>query len=439
MQKNARIRSVIEVLEEEAKTPYPLDSIIAKYFRARKFIGAKDKKYIAELVYNIYRRRSELLYALEQVDAALSPRNIVIAALIIIEGDAAGNLDQTFDGAKFSPEQLAISELRFAEKIKDVSKDNVPYFVTYNYPKSLEKFLKAAFEEDFEEELSALNKQASLDIRVNSLKASADKILGEMVNEGLGVSKGLYSPNCLKINSRTPIFNMKIFTDGMIEVQDEGSQLLSLLVTAKPGDKVIDFCAGAGGKTLSIAAGMKNKGRIYALDVSERRLSELKKRTTRAGVDTVMVNHIKDETDQYLKRLKDSADYVLLDVPCSGSGTWRRGPDIKWKTTPEKIANFNIVQQKILDSAKRLVKKNGQLIYATCSVFKDENENIIEKFLIDNPEFKLLNAPEILLKNYGIEVPNQKNSYLKLSPHKTVTDGFFAAVLEKNFPVDSAE
>jgi 16S rRNA (cytosine967-C5)-methyltransferase len=224
-------------------------------------------------------------------------------------------------------------------------------------------------------------------------------------------------------------FNTQAFKDGKYEMQDEGSQVVSLLVEAKPGQKVIDFCAGAGGKTLAIAATMQNKGRILAWDVSANRLAQMNKRLARAGVSNVQTHALRDEADPHLKRHLASADWVVVDAPCSGSGTWRRNPDLKWRFTLEDLQEIKQIQQRILTNAARLVKPGGRLVYITCSVFLDENYWQVKQFLGGNPTFRV-EAPNKLW-NKHVNARDGLGSCLALSPHQDGTDGFFAAVLLK--------
>jgi 16S rRNA (cytosine967-C5)-methyltransferase len=234
----------------------------------------------------------------------------------------------------------------------------------------------------------------------------------------------------LRLTKRAPIFTSPAFKAGHFEVQDEGSQLVAALVSAKPGMKVIDFCAGTGGKTLAIAAQMENKGRILAWDSSAKRLGQIKERLRRAGVDNVQVHVLEHENDQFIKRHKDSADRVLVDAPCSGTGTWRRNPDLKWRFTPKDLEEVVAVQQRILQSAARLVRPGGQLVYATCSLLPCENQGQIEQFLKNISNFEVVPVDKIWDKarpeSSGASAP-----YLSLTPHQDGVDGFFAAVLER--------
>jgi len=280
-----------------------------------------------------------------------------------------------------------------------------------------------------------MHEQAALDLRVNTIKGSRDEVLAKFIAENTSgetnITKTPYSPIGIRMPLRLNISRHVLFTEGKIEVQDEGSQLLAHLVAPKRGMMVADFCAGAGGKTLAMGALMRNTGRLYAFDVSEKRLHSLGQRLKRSGLSNLNAQSISSENDPKLKRLNGKFDRVLVDAPCSGLGTLRRNPDLKWRQTPEDIAELNVKQTNILTRAARLTKAGGRLIYATCSLLSEENEQIAESFLVAHADFKLLNASEILSQQ---QINLDTGKYLKLLPHLHHTDGFFAAVFEKVLP-----
>jgi len=294
----------------------------------------------------------------------------------------------------------------------------------------MEGRLKAAFGERIDEALMALNQQAPIDLRANLLKCKdrSDLILA-LDADGYFAAPTPYSPIGVRLKKRSPAFNTQAFKDGKYEMQDEGSQMVSLLVEAKPGQKVIDFCAGAGGKTLAIAATMQNKGRILAWDNSESRLKQLPKRLARAGVSNVQIHALRDEADPFIKRHKSSADWVVVDAPCSGSGTWRRNPDLKWRFTPEDLQEVKALQTKILRKAATLVAPKGRLVYITCSVFEDENIGQIKQFLVEHPTFRVESPNKMWNKH--LRIVADIGSVCVLSPHQDGTDGFFAAILKQ--------
>jgi 16S rRNA (cytosine967-C5)-methyltransferase len=284
-----------------------------------------------------------------------------------------------------------------------------------------------------------MHEAATLDLRVNTIKGTRDEVMAKFIAENTSgetnITKTPYSPVGLRMPLRLNISRHVLFTEGKIEVQDEGSQILAHLVAPKRGMMVADFCAGAGGKTLAMGAIMRNTGRLYAFDVSEKRLHSLGQRLKRSGLSNLNAQSISSENDPKLKRLNGKFDRVLVDAPCTGLGTLRRNPDLKWRQTPQDLAELTVKQGNILARAAKLTKAGGRLIYSTCSLLSDENEQIAESFLASHPDYQLLNAAEILRQQ---QIDLDTGKYLKLLPHLHNTDGFFAAVFEKidaNAPV----
>jgi 16S rRNA (cytosine967-C5)-methyltransferase len=273
-----------------------------------------------------------------------------------------------------------------------------------------------------------LNSPAPLDLRVNVLKASRDDVIAELAKAPIVCEPTSYAPQGIRLQKKPALQNLPLFKDGAIEVQDEGSQLLSQIVGAKRGEMVVDFCAGAGGKTLALGAAMRNTGRLYAFDVSEKRLAKLKPRLARSGLSNVHPVVIAHENDAKIKRLAGKIDRVLVDAPCSGLGTLRRNPDVKWRQTPESLAELNAKQASILAGAARLVKPDGRLVYATCSLLDEENDAIVAQFLAQHRDFELVPMCDVLAEQ---KIALDMQDYLKLLPHKHQTDGFFAAVLTR--------
>jgi 16S rRNA (cytosine967-C5)-methyltransferase len=303
----------------------------------------------------------------------------------------------------------------------------------HNLPAWLAESLRNTLGEDqFWAFCAACETAAPLDVRVNMLNAKREQIQTVLQKAGVDAKPTPYSPMGLRMNARTALSKLTVFTAGAIEVQDEGSQLLTLLVDAKRGEMVADFCAGAGGKTLGLGAAMRSTGRLYAFDVSAHRLAALKPRLARSGLSNIHPVAIAHERDERIKRLAGKMDRVLVDAPCSGLGTLRRNPDLKWRQKPTAIAELTTKQTAILQSASRLVKSGGRLVYATCSVLPEENERIAEAFAAANPDFKLLPA-QTLLADLGIAGADTlcQNDYLRLWPHLHQTDGFFAAVWQR--------
>lgn len=436
MTPGAQIAAAIALLEDvHAKwnqgLAAPADALLGEYFRQRRFIGAKDKGFISRRVYTVLRHGGTLQWHVERAGLPVTPRTLVLAALLAEERHPATTVSGWFSGQGYDPAPLSAEERRFTESITPDDTTGMPGWMRLNTPEWCMERLHALFGDGTEAELAALNEEAPLDLRVNTLKTTREAAQKALEEDGFHARPTPYSPWGLRLDRRGALFNSKAFKDGWIEVQDEGSQLVALLSGAKPGDKVVDFCAGAGGKALALAAMMQNKGRILAWDTSTSRLEQSAKRLRRAGVDTVQRHVLTSENDSFIKRHKASADVVVIDAPCSGSGTWRRNPDLKWRFGEKDLEEITAIQGRILDSAQRLVKKGGKLLYITCSLFEEENESQVKQFLIKYPDFAVASVPEIW-NNMGHSELAGRSQFLRLTPHRAGTDGFFAAVLYKN-------
>jgi 16S rRNA (cytosine967-C5)-methyltransferase len=320
-------------------------------------------------------------------------------------------------------------------QVRTADRSSFSFAVRANLPDWLAERLLAQFGEEETQKLAdALNQPATLDLRINPHKATREQVMARLAEEGFPVEPMRYSPLGVRRSDRAPLFTLASFKEGWFEVQDEGSQLISMLVAPHKREQVIDFCAGAGGKTLHLAALMENSGAVFAFDISERRLDNLRPRLARAGVDNVRAQLIRDEHDKGLKKFLERADRVLVDAPCSGTGTVRRNPDIKWRPIDLKV--LRTTQLSILESAARLVKPGGRLVYATCSLLKEENDDIVSAFLATHSEFVMIPASEVLAAQ-GVTIENgfTAEGAMRLLPHRHGTDGFFAAVLERKSSV----
>lgn len=438
MTPGAHIAASIELLEttEDAwqqGKKLPADAAIGSYFKNRRYIGSKDRAAIARMVYSVLRKGSSLQWWAEQHHLPITPRALVITALMVEEHVTMNGLLARFTGQGYDPHPLTAAEEEAAEALVGSSSyhPDMPEWMQLNTPEWCIPLIKETFGDDYRLEVMALGTEAPLDLRVNTLKTNREEAKERLRGEGFIAEETPYSPLGLRLHKRGAIFATKTFQEGWIEVQDEGSQLVAMLADAQPGQKVIDFCAGAGGKTLALAAQMKNKGRILAWDVSETRLEQSHKRFKRAGVDNVQKHVLTSETDPFVKRHKDSADRVLVDAPCSGTGTWRRNPDLKWRFTQQDLDELQAIQARILESAHRLVKPGGRLIYVTCSILQEENEFQVKQFLTKHPEFRVVKPGEIWDKSGALKQAFP-SSFLRMTPKQHGTDGFFAAVLEKN-------
>ncbi len=440
MRPSARIAAVIELLEMLYHTwqedrQMPMDVMMGQYFRARRYIGSKDRAFIGEMTYGILRHGGALEWHVERAGVPANPRSVTLAALGFFYDSSPLEIQAMFSGEAYSPPALSREEIGLITNLDKVNYEDetMPLPAKYNFPAWMEGRLQQTFGASLGEALGALNHEAPVDLRVNTLKCpSREDLIYALDKEGFLAMPTPHSPLGVRLNKRIPAFTTQAFSDGWFEMQDEGSQICAALVQAVRGEKVIDFCAGAGGKTLAMAAAMENKGRILAFDTSAKRLKQLPKRLARAGVDNVMIKPIAHENDALVKRHRSSADWVLVDAPCSGSGTWRRNPDLKWRLSAHDLAELKDLQRRILAAASTLVKPGGALVYVTCSVFADENEHQLVQFLMDYPEFRVA-EPEKLWDRFcqPLSEAHQNAPIIRLSPHKDGTDGFFAAILRK--------
>ena len=418
------IRQAAMLLTDMLEFDKPADAKMSAFFRNNRELGNKERAFIAESVYGVIRRLRYLsmLTGNDENDPD-DARKLILAWLLRVQGRSLRELDAI----------LTEQQKEWAVEIKAKSTAAFPLAVQANVRDWLwEKLIAQYGEEEALAICRTMMEQATLDLRVNTIKAAPSDVLHQLHAENMNNEKSImpmpYSPIGVRIPNRIGISKHALFTEGKIEVQDEGSQLLSYLVAPKRGQMVADLCAGAGGKTLALGALMRNTGRLYAFDVSEKRLNNLGKRLKRSGLSNLNAQVINNENDLKLKRLNGKFDRVLVDAPCSGLGTLRRNPDLKWRQTQQDIDELNIVQKNILSRAAKLVKAGGQVIYATCSLLQEENEAIAESFLEANPDFILVPANEILAQQ---KINLDTGKYLKLLPHLHGTDGFFAAVFEK--------
>ncbi|MBL28887.1 MAG: rRNA cytosine-C5-methylase [Rhodospirillaceae bacterium] len=423
----ARIKAAIELLAEIAATGRPADRTIGQYLRTRRFIGGGDRRAITERVYDVLRRRGSLSWRLDAVGADDTPVLLLAAALKDELGETEA-VAALFDGSRYGPPPLTAEEARAIASLpaEDAA---MPAWARLNYPEWLEPAVEARFGVDRESEMAALNAPATLDLRVNLLKADRETVRAMLAEDGYESTPTPFSPWGLRIAGRPPVASHKTYREGLVEVQDEGAQLVALL--AEPDGVVVDYCAGAGGKTLALAAAMGGRGRLVACDSDAERLARMAPRLSRsgvAGVETVVLR-----ADGALPDLQGQADRVLLDMPCSGTGTWRRNPDAKWRLTPEKLAGYVAEQRRILDRAAPLVKPGGRIVYATCSFLLAENDGVVAEFLQSRDDFAPLRVADVWARTIGGECPAE-GDFLSLSPYRHGTDAFFVAILERTGP-----
>lgn len=416
----------------------PADRVVSRYFRANPKLGNRDRALIAEAAFAVLRRKNEFSQFAAS-GAGPQARRLALLGLVsaLSEGGlGSGNrLESALADLAFV---LQTNEFEWLQRYGQVDRHALAPIIKNNLPQWLWHELSQSLgQEQCEQLADALMKPAPLDLRANTLKISRDDLLAQMnaSSNRFEAIPAPYSLDGIRIFGKPSLQTSNWFKEGLFEVQDEGSQILCHLLAPKRGEMVVDFCAGAGGKTLALGAMMRSTGRLYAFDTSERRLANLKPRLARSGLSNVHPVWIDSENDPKIKRLAGKIDRVLVDAPCSGLGTIRRNPDLKWRQTPEEIAKFGKTQLSILESASRLVKPGGRLVYATCSLLGQENQALAELFLEKHPEFEVLPAAIALGQHFlhdGMPLGTSNISpWWQLWPHIHGTDGFFGAVFQR--------
>lgn len=407
----------------------PADAVVSSWFRARRYIGDTDRGQISDLLYALLRHHARLGWWLAKHGRQDCPRNRLLAWLVIEGGKTRDQVQALFNGGKFAPAVVSDHERALLVKLQGCTIDHpaMPDHVRLECPSWALDPLRRRFQDAFGREMAALLTTPPLDLRVNPLKSTREAVLPALRDLGLRAEASRLAPFGIRVQERPSLAGLPMLKTGEVEIQDEGSQLVAMLVDAGPGERVVDFCAGAGGKTLAIAAQMANKGRVIACDVSDSRLKRGAERFRRAGLHNIETRLLASETDRWVKRHKGSFDRVLVDAPCSGTGTWRRNPDARWRALGPGLGNLLPLQAGILASAARLVKPGGRLVYATCSLLAEENEDQVATFLAAHPDFQAVPlrkaAPQLSFSAHP--------DYLSLTPARHDTDGFFAAVMER--------
>ncbi len=419
MHPNALLELATDLLHKVLQFNAPADRVVSDFFRTHRGLGQRERHTLAETTYTVLRQRL-LFQHLAQSGKGELERRLAVLAWQGNEGFLRAALSE--------PEQ------RWLAQVQAVDRDALPDKLKHNLPDWLAETLGDALGSDFLPLVESLNQGASLDLRVNTFKTKREDALQALTDAGIEAVITPYSPWGLRVTGKPALQRAQAFTRGEIEVQDEGSQLLALLLDAKRGEMVVDFCAGAGGKTLALGAAMRNTGRLYAFDTSGHRLAALKPRLARSGLSNVHPVQIAHERDDRIKRLAGKIDRVLVDAPCSGLGTLRRNPDLKWRQSPQSVEELCAKQAAILASAARLLKPGGRLVYATCSLLEAENERIAEGFSESQGKaFTALPVVSLLAKAH-VENADAlvRGSFLRLWPHRHATDGFFAAAWERS-------
>jgi 16S rRNA (cytosine967-C5)-methyltransferase len=403
----ARLGHVERALFELLKFARPADQALSAYFRSHRHLGQQDRAFIAETAFAVLRRKRSL----EAAAGSAAPRDLAIAALVRVFGLSGRALDRDAD---------------LAARVKAFAGRELPAAVQADLPDWLWERLVGAYGGPEAAAIAqSLLGPAPLDLRVNLEKLARAEAVAQLALE---CAPTALSPAGIRLKGKPAINRSPLFLAGAVEVQDEGSQLLAYLVAPRRGEMIADFCAGAGGKTLALSMLMHGTGRIYAMDVSQKRLRELAPRAARAGISNVHPVVLASESDVRAKRLAGKLDRVLVDAPCSGFGTLRRNPDLKWRHDAAAVAELAAKQARILNAAAKLLKPGGRLVYATCSILPEENEGVVDAFAAGHPEFKALSCAELLKTQ---RIPLDTGERLRLWPHRHGTDGFFAAAYER--------
>jgi len=414
-----RVEQVHAVLGEVLQWQHPADTTLSRWFKAHPYLGARDRSAVANAVFDVLRHLRRYRQV-AQSGSGPAARRLAILGL-------AATVSQ--------PETLAqaldAKERDWLAQVQRIDLASLPLAVRFSLPDWLAQALQAL--DDAPALMHALNLPAPLDVRVNPYKAERAAVLAQLQDAAFAACQAQatpYSPWGIRLQGHPPLNRWTLFTQGLIEVQDEGSQLLTLLLAPKRGEMVIDYCAGAGGKTLLLGALMRSTGRLYAFEVSAARLARAKPRFARSGLSNIHPVVIARGHDTRVARLYGKAHRVLVDAPCSGVGTLRRNPDLKWRQHPGSVQDLQQVQAHILVEAARCVRPGGRLVYATCSLLPQENEQQVQQFLAAHPEFTLCNAAQILRDRCpGLDMADD---YLRLRPDVHGTDGFFAAVMQRS-------
>ncbi len=418
MHPNALLELATELIHQVLQLEHPADGVVSDFFRRHRTLGSRERHTLAETAYTVLRER--LLYQhLAQSGKGEMERRLAVLAWQGNEGFLRAALSET--------------EQQWLAQVSAVDRSALPDKLRHNLPEWLAERLQAALGDEFWPLVEAIDKGAGLDLRVNTFKAKRDEVQAAFRTVNIEAVPTPYSPLGLRIAGKPALHKLDVFLRGDVEVQDEGSQLLALMTGAKRSEMVADFCAGAGGKTLALGAEMRNTGRLYAFDTSGHRLASLKPRLARSGLSNVYPVQIAHERDERIKRLTGKLDRVLVDAPCSGLGTLRRNPDLKWRQTPQSVEELRVKQAAILASASRLLKPGGRLVYATCSLLDAENEEIAQAFTAERErEFEVVPALDALTNAHVAQAETLvRGNYLRLWPHRHGTDGFFAAVWER--------
>jgi len=426
----ARLQAALELIREIEGAARPADAVVSAFFRGRRDLWDGDRAEISDLVYAVLRTHARVGWWLAKYERPETPRSRLLAWLALGRVRTPDQIQALFSGADDAPGPLTEAERRLLARLQGGSLDHpdMPEAVRTECPDWALEPLRHRFGGTFADEMAAMLTPAPLDLRVNPLRATRDEVLRALKKLGLVAEPSPMAPQGIRLRVRPALSRLPMLKTGEAEIQDEGSQLVAMLVGAAAGERVVDFCAGAGGKTLAIATQMANKGVVIACDVSENRLKRAAERFRGAGLHNIQTRLLSSERDKWVKRHKGGFDRVLVDAPCSGTGTWRRNPDARWRDEDVGLDGLLTLQAGILDSAARLVKPGGRLVYATCSLLPEENEAQVTAFLAAHPDFQVTPLREVAPQVTDSAHPD----YLSLTPARHDTDGFFAAVMQRD-------
>jgi 16S rRNA (cytosine967-C5)-methyltransferase len=410
-----QLDAIVHALAVVLPARAPADQQLRAFFRDNRKLGSRERALVADTVYAALRRRR----LLEKLTPTASPREIALATLVKLQGVGLGQIEAV----------LRSGEKTWLAALKAHDLEAEPFEVRADLPDwVIARLRRTLGDEEILALARGLQQPAPLDVRVNTMKAPREAVLDRFAYDEIDAAPARLSPIGVRLKEKPALNDHPMFLDGAIEVQDEGSQLLGMLVEPRRGEMVVDFCAGAGGKTLALGALMRSTGRLYAFDISPKRLAGLKPRLARSGLSNVHPQRIEGANDPRVKRLAGKIDRVLVDAPCSGLGTLRRNPDMKWRQSPKDVKELTAKQASLLAQAARLVKPGGRVVYATCSILDEENRGIAEGFLSAHRDFRLVPAADVLRKE---RIPVEVGEYFEVWPHRHGTDGFFAAIFER--------
>lgn len=432
----ARIAAVIEILSDSPSgslTGMAAGAVLRRGLQARRYAGSGDRQAISALFWGVHRALARLSWHLDALGHEATARNLVIAALYLVEGHDVETCKAWFKGDdKHAPPPLVEGEEALLDSLDDRVLDDaaMPDAIRLEWPEALYADAAAALGDGVEDELAAMRGEAGADIRLNPLKIrNRHKLRDKLAGRGMACHLTKLSPLGIRMTRRARTEDTQEFRNGLFEIQDEASQIAALLCDARPGMQVADICAGAAGKSLVMAAAMENRGRIVALDTDPERLERGAVRIRRAGVHNI--ERVAVSGDWGVKRYRGKFDRVVIDAPCSGSGTWRRAVDARWRCDQDRLDGLKEQQAALLDRGRAMISPGGRIVYIACSLLQSEGEAQIARILAEAPELEVAEIADIWQDVIGGDnCPPTPGGLLRLLPGRDGTDGFFMAVLQ---------